>query len=291
MLITTQVKGAASDTKILSYSWYKITADDEEKTVTQIVVIGEIENVGTSNIIYTYVIGTAFIDEAKIAAASQEARGGNIQPGQKVPFYLVFTAQSITDEEITELTGVTDIEVSTGYVATNNNKIDIDATVSSKKDQGAAPHTITGTVTYNTKDKEVVRSIRVVVTYYNSKGTVVSLGHTGLIGVPSNSGQSAEIPFTVSPMDDHFRGDIASYEIFVQYNTEQASNTTPSTSTTPSSTPTTPASTPTTPPTTTKPKLDNTWIIITGLIIALIAISIILLLTRKKPNKTNTTYT
>jgi len=290
MLLTSQVNGASSDAKVLSYSWYTVTTNDDAKTVREIRVIGEIENVGKTNIAYAYVVATAFIDDVKIASVSQEAYGINIQPGQKSPFYIAITAQNlIDDEEITELTGVTDIEVNMGYVATNNNNVSVDATVSSKKDSGNS-HTVTGTIAfvYETaagKDA-VISSIRVTATYYNSKGTVVSLGRTGLLTQFDNEGPQG-VPFTITPIDTHFEKDITSYELFIQYNTRQ--NTNPPTQTQPTpTTSTSPTATPEGTPGGTQPKLDKTWIIATVLIIAIIAIAIsLLLLTRKKHNTHN----
>jgi len=287
-IISTQVNGASSDAKVLSYSWYTVTTNDDAKTVREIRVIGEIENVGKTNIAYAYVGATAFKDGVKIASASQEAYGINIQPGQKSPFYITITAQNlIDDEEITELTGVTDIEVNMGYVATNDYKVSIDATVSSKKDSGS-PYTVAGDIKFDYetaagKDARI-NSIRVIATFYNSKGTVVSLGRTGLLTQFDNEGPQS-VAFTVSPSDTHFEKDIVGYELFIQYNTRQATNPNPTQTQPTPTTSTSPSATPEGTPGTNHTELDKTWIIAAVLIIAIITIAIsLLLLTRKKHN-------
>ena len=89
-LLTVPTNAATSDAKVLSYSWYLAPYGGNAVNEGDLVVVGEIENNGTSNIAYMYVRGTAYINETAVAETSIQIYGNNLKPGQKLLSILTF---------------------------------------------------------------------------------------------------------------------------------------------------------------------------------------------------------
>jgi hypothetical protein len=296
-LTSIQVNGALSDAKILRHSRYIIEADDgdddTEPTIGALVVVGELQNVGATNIYRVYVVGFARINGVEVArSVPQLVFGNNLNPGQKAPFYIKFGPENIL-LDINDLAweDVTDVTVSISSLANTDKSMYPDLTVSSEgytSDNGV--YTVDGTV--KNVGTGTIGDVRVITTFYNSAGTVVSLNYTNVLSNSLSSGSSKV--FTATPIEVYPGIDtITSYATLVQSTVEPPDS--PSTSDSPNINPTpTPTNTFPSPTATQTPKgitLSYSTIIIIATILAVVFIcmTFALIAHRKhiKPTPTN----
>jgi len=229
MLPAMQVSGASADAKILSYSWYVAATDDMATYAGDLVVVGELQNIGTTNIFSVYVLGTAFVNGEEVAYASRQVFGNNLQPSQKAPFYLDFLPQNyVTNDSNWMAEDVTDVIVTVGYTIDTDENMYQGLTVSSQGYGDSDVYTVIGSV--KNDGTETVGDVRVITTFYDNSGTVVSLNYTEILSSSLSPGASKN--FIVTPVDNYPGYDIASYEILVQSTSQQPSVPSP----TPSST-------------------------------------------------------
>ncbi len=282
-LSTPQVNADKSDVSIISYSWYVAPTDDFATDAGDLVVVGELENVGTTNIEYIYLNGFAYVNDTEVAYASRQPFGNNIEPGQKVSFYLDFSADNSYTYDLSWVSNVTDVIVTPGYIKYSDLEMYQDLTVSSDSSNDGV-YTVTGTV--QNEGTETIGDVRVITTFYNSEGTVVCLNYTEILSDSLAPGDS--VSFTAVPMDSYPSSEIASYSTLVQ-STIQLSETTSSPTSTPTTTTTpTPTATATTTPTETPDQTssdNNTLLIIAvAAVVVLIIVVVILLMRRSRGN-------
>ena len=274
-LVPIQVYGASTDAKILSYSWYQAPTNDLAAYVGDLIVVGELQNVGTTNIYYVYVIGSAYINDVEVARYSCQILGNNLLPGEKAPFYLDFVPESILIDNLKNWADVTNVTVTVGYIANTDKSMYQGLTVASEGGYRSDIYAVIGKV--QNVGTESVDNVRVITTFYNAAGTVVSLNYTDVFQDPIAPGSSKT--FTATPVDYYSGNDIESYTILIQ-STIHSNDPTP---TNPSNTKA-PSTSTTTPATTTGIELTmSTLIVIAAIILSAVsAITVLILRNRKK---------
>jgi hypothetical protein len=279
-LISTQVNGASTDAKVLSVSWYQAPTTDFAAYIGDLIVVGELQNVGTSNIFSVYVIGSVYIGAAEVARSeSRQVFGNNLLPGQKAPFYIDFVPGTMLTETLVDWAEVTDVKVTVGYLVNTDKSMYQELTASSEGGYRSGVYTVVGKV--ENVGTESIGDVRVITTFYNAAGTVVSLNYTDIFLENVEPGKSKT--FTATPIDFYSGNDIDSYAILVQSTIQHSDNTSPSN---PSNTKT-PSTSATTPATTQTPKSSTdipmtTIILIIVIVLAVVSIIAVLVVYNRK---------
>jgi hypothetical protein len=281
-LITVQVNGAASDAKILSHTWYQAPTNELAMYEGDLIVVGELQNVGTTNIFSVYVVGSAYIGDVEVARVSRQVFGNNLLPGQKAPFYLDFAPGTILIENLEDWADVTNVHVTVGHLVNSADSMYQGLTVSSEGDYRSGVYTVVGKV--ENVGTQSIGDVRVITTFYNADGKVVSLNYTEVF--PDKFEPAASKIFTATPVD-YYSGDIASYSILIQSTIQQPVGTNPTNN--PSNTKN-PSNSATAPATTTAPKSSfeltrTTIIVIVVIILSIISIAAVLIMSNRKKHK------
>lgn len=181
------VNASASEAKVQSYSWYTAPANPIlAARQGDLVVVGEVQNVGSNIIQNVTLTGTAFSSNGTELGSSQGiAFVYETAPGEKAPFSIDFPPSSSTTSNQNWASLVTNVTV----------------TVLSVTDTSTAPYTglqvpeapyalnLSGTYTTGgtiiNNGTETIGYVWVVTTYYDSSGTVVALNLTNYINTPS----------------------------------------------------------------------------------------------------------
>lgn len=277
-----------ADLEIVSYSYYVASSNTLATYAGDLVVVGEVQNVGTTNIGYAYVNAIAYVDDLEVAQASHQVYGNNIEPNQKVPFYLDFIPENSLTGDLTWVANVTNVIAYVGYVYNSDPSQYQDLTATSTSSSSSGTYTVTGKVT-NT-GAQTIGDVRVITTFYNSEGTVVNMNYTSVLSSSLTAGSS--VSYTAQPVDNYPSTNIASHIVLVQSEIPEgttssgssSSGATPTPTTTATATPTATATTTATPTNTTSQNTDdNTTLLIAvaAIIIAIIAIVVVLMLTKR----------
>jgi hypothetical protein len=285
-LSTTQVKASTSDAKILSYSWYLSTNDLMATYAGDLVVVGELQNNGTSNIYYVYVTGYAYVNDTLVGITQRQVFGNNLETNQKAPFYLDFPPETSQTSDTNWMANTTSVVVVPSYVSNTAESMYQGLTVTSENSTSSGTYTITGSV--KNTGSESIGDVRVITTFYNSSGTVVSLNYTEVLSDALSPG--ASVSFTATPVDSFPASGITSYVTLVQSTVQSPAETTsPTTTPTATATPTatttvTPTSTPTQTPTANTQ--DYTLIIVAVAVIVAIIAAVAIIMSRRNHSKT-----
>ncbi|MDR2707461.1 MAG: FxLYD domain-containing protein [Nitrososphaerota archaeon] len=285
------VNGASSDAKILSYSWYQAPTNELAAYVGDLIVVGELQNVGSTNIFYVYVAGSAYIGDEKVASGSWQVFGNNLLPGQKAPFYLDFVPSTIFVDDFEDWADVTDVKVTVGYLANTDKSMYQGLTVSSEGAYRSGVYTVVGK--FENVGTESVGDVRVITTFYNAAGTVVSLNYTDVFSENIAPGISKN--FVATPVD-YYSGDIASYDTLIQSTIQQPDGTittNPSNTKAPSTSTTAPQNTQSSSSSSSNSFIGShrTILIIIVILVAITSIGVILVLTNRDKHKQTTTST
>ncbi len=289
---TNNIQAAKADLEILSYTYYTASTNTLAKYAGDLVVVGEVQNTGTTNIGYAYVIATAYINDTEVAQAQHQVYGNNIKPNQIVPFYLDFLPENSITGDNSWISNITNVIAYIGYVYNSdaNQYQDLQATSSTSTSSGT--YTVTGKVT-NT-GSQTIGDVRVITTFYNSEGKVVNINFTDVLSTDLQP--NSQVSFTAQPVDYYPSSNIKSYAILIQSEIPEGTSTsgTPSSGATPTPSGTNqPTATPTattvvtpTPTQQTQTDTDNTaLIIIAAVTIAAIIIVAATLLIHKRKNQ------
>jgi hypothetical protein len=267
----------------LSYSWYVADNNVLATYSGDLVIVGEIENVGTTNIGYVYVTGIAYINGTSVATAQHQVYGNNLKPGQKAPFYLDFIPENSETGDLSWVSNVTNVAAYLSYVYNSDEEMYQGLTVTSDSSTSSGTFTVTGTVT-NT-GTETTGDVRVVTTFYNSSGTVVSMNYTDVLS--DSFAPSSTVSYTAVPTDNYPSSNITSYSVLVQSTIQiPASTSTPTATQTPTATSTPSATATATTPSTQTPTsniTDNTLLIVAVVVvIVVVAVVAVFMLKRNR---------
>ena len=220
MLSAPSVRAEASEAHVLSYSWYVAPANTViAENAGDLIAVGEVQNVGSTTLSNVTVTGVAYdSSENVLATTSTQAFVYDMLPGQKAPFYLDFTAESSTTDDLSWVPSVSNVTVSVtsavDTTATQYNGLAIP--------NGGSTHflldnnetfTVAGYV--NNTGSETIGKVWVVATFYNSAGTVVSLNYTDYLC--NSLAPDAMVSFLATPVDDtaQLTNEIANYTLLI----------------------------------------------------------------------------
>ena len=287
-LSSVQVNGAPSGAaKILSHSWYQAPTNEIAAYVGDLIVVGELQNTGTTNIFSVYVEGTAYIGNVAVAFCSRQVFGNNLLPDQKAPFYLDFVPSTILVDDFEDWADVTDVKVTVGYLVPTDKSMYQGLNAPSEGGYRSGVYTVVGKV--ENVGTEKIGDVRVVTTFYNAEGTVVGLNYTDVFSNKIAPGSSTN--FVATPVD-HYTGEIASYSILVQSTIQHPDGTNPSNPSNTNSPSTSKTASPNTTPTaTTGFGTTRIILIIVIVLVSITAIGVILVISKRNKYKPTTPAT
>jgi hypothetical protein len=205
VLSTQSVKAAASEATVVSYSWY--TAPSNTVIASEagdLIVVGEVENVGSNILGNVTVEGIAFNSTGQeLAKTTTQAFVYDTLPNQKAPFYLDFTAASSTTDDLNWVSSVSVVSVTVTSVTDTKDSQYTNLTI--PKEGGSysyipnATYYVVGTIVNN--GTQVAQDPWVVATFYNSNGTVIGLNFTDYLASSLNPGNA--IRFLHHPQMTH----------------------------------------------------------------------------------------
>ena len=209
------VKADASEANVLSYSWYVAPSNTVlAQSAGDLVVVGEIENVGSNIIQNVTVGGTAYSSSGQtLASAEGQAYVYQTVSGGKAPFSIDFTSSSATTQNSDWISSVAGITVTVLSVTDTETPQYSGLTISSAS--GSTHFISDGTFTVvgvvRNAGEESTGNVWVVATFYNASGTVVGLNFTDYLA--NSLAPGALAPFTVTPADDtaQLSSEIANY--------------------------------------------------------------------------------
>ena len=295
-LFSPNAKGDPSDIKVLSYSWYISQADSYTSLQGELVVVGEIQNIGSSIIGVPWVNAVAYsADGAALAAAYNPAYVNYMLPQQKAPFYLVMGETSVDPNgNYTGLTWVPlvdHVEISIGYSPNaTEDEMYRGVSISGKTAFNMnGVYTVTGIILNN--GSETAGRVWTVTTFYDSSQTVVAVNFTDFL--TDQLAPSKTVSFSATPMDNaaSLSTKIDSYSVIVQEmpaepNVSASPSPSISTSPLPTSSPTVLPSntgTPSQSPGTNQPALSDDLIYaLVGAAVIVVLISVMLLVRRRR---------
>jgi hypothetical protein len=292
LLSAPQVKADPSETRILSYSWYVIPSGGVGQYSGDLVVVGEIQNIGSNVLGRVSVEGDVYnLTGGFLNSAVNDVYGNNLNPGQKAPFFLEFIPETSVTLDQSWVPLVTNVTVNVVYAADSTQTQYAGLVVPSGSTSGALDnagvYTLTGSV-QNTGN-QATGSVWVVSTFYNSSGTVVALNYTNPISSSILPGKTAT--FTATPTDNtpQLSNSISSYSTLIQSSPLTTSPT--PTPTAPITTPT-PSTSPTSsgqPTPTASPRLGISaalliYLAAAAIAVVLVILAVILLFRRRQRN-------
>jgi hypothetical protein len=215
-----------TNVKVVSYSWYI-------DSLGLLVVVGEVQNVGSSTVSSVILTGTASSSDGAQVTSNTQVYVTDLIPNQKAPFYWEFYDQSNQNSggwTHPDVTGV-DIHILKADTTASYEYSDLKVTndhYSIGTNRGSTPtdpsadygvYWVTGQI-QNT-GSQTATNVRLIGTFYNSSGTVVAVG--GYINevVSASLAPSASSSFKFGAYDLNQTGipsdkKIASYSLLVQ---------------------------------------------------------------------------
>jgi hypothetical protein len=232
------VKAAASEVRVLSYSYYTAPANPVlAQNQGDIVVVGEVQNVG-SNIVQNVTLGGTALDSSGNTIASSSTGvvwSYEMAPGQKAPFFIDFTPQSSTTSSTNWMSSLAKFTITvlsvtdTTTSAYPNFHVPSAPSVLNESDV----YTVVGTIVNN--GTQTMEYVWVVTTFYNAAGTVVGLNYTYIVTPTAVLHPGGAARWIATPADDtaQLTNEIANYSYVID-----SSPLTTSSSTQPTLTPT-----------------------------------------------------
>ena len=271
MLLTQTVKAQSSEVTVISYSSYVAPSTTVlASEAGDLIVVGEVENVGSNIVGNVTIEGIAFSSTgSELATATTQAFVYDMLPSQKAPFYLDLNAASSTTNDLSWVPSVSTVDVTVTAVTDTSSRqysgLEIPV-------QGGSTSYLPGNGTYYVigtvvnQGDQVAQDPWVVTTFYNSNGTVVGMNFTDYLtpSLPAGS----PIRFYASPADDTstLTNEIASYSTMVD-------SLTPSNSTS--------TATPT-PPSTTSKQFPTLPVVVIVVVVIVVVIAAFMLLRKRQ---------
>jgi hypothetical protein len=285
-LMVSSVRGDSSDGKVVSYSWYIAPSNTVAYSSGDLIVVGEVQNIGSSNLGYMGVLGAAYNASGTfLGSAEAHSQATDILPGEKVPFYMDFIADNSITSDLSWVSSVTNVTILIEYAPDTTSNLYAGLKIAQVTSSQSNGMTVTGTI-QNT-GTQTTGETWVIATFYNSSGSVVSMGISNLAAETLAQGGSAQ--FTVSPIEDTGALDqISKYSLVIQ-TSQPTSTPTPtlSASLTPTPTPSPSAIVSTQPKSQYVPFnyiLTLTIVTIVALVVAVVAVVLLLRQRHKTAN-------
>ena len=211
------VSAAIEDIQILSYSWYVPQNYGYYAMPGDLVVVGEIQNVGSSVIDFVRLEGIAYTTDGEPQAASYSiAFVNNLLPQQKAPFYMLFDVMSTLSGNLTWtslldhvsfrviLADETDVRQYDGLrIVANTSYVDNEG--------------IYNVVGYlQNVGSQQSGKVWVTGTFYNASGAVIGTGFTNYLA--NYTAPNESVQFSLKPLDStpEMSAQIAGYSLLIQ---------------------------------------------------------------------------
>jgi hypothetical protein len=215
------VKGAPEDLTILSYSWYICPSTSTTGNPGDLIVVGEVQNVGPDNLYRINVQGTVYTSNGQAQATSYSpAYVDHMLPQQKAPFYMDFSALESYSGNLSWISLGIDHVAFRFFLANETDSYqypDLKIVADTSYTDLTGVYTVTG-ILGNTGSQDTGRPW-VEATYYNASGTVIAVGVSNFLTLSSSPLPSNQtIQFTVTPRDStsQLAAQISSYSLLVQ---------------------------------------------------------------------------
>ena len=195
------VRASASEAQVLTYSWYVAPQKSVlAQSPSDLVVVGEIQNVGTNIMQNVTLAGTAYNFAGQVLASAEgQALLYEIMPQQKAPFFIDFNSTTGINQSLNWVTQVANVTVSVLSVTDTTINPYSGLTISSSTHlfNGSNGLIIAGDV--DNEGNKTAGAVWVVTTFYNTKGIVVALNYTRYLSYSLQPGKM--VPFYASPSD------------------------------------------------------------------------------------------
>jgi len=280
-----------SDIQILSYSTYISPADSWTSYAGDLVVVGEIQNQGSSVWDLPEISATAFITGGiPVAYTTNSAFVKDLLPGQKAPFYLDFNYE--TTDPNGNFSGTLDwipllsnVTLSLWAQPANDSMYRGLTVAGSTSYSVGGVYSVTGYI-QNT-GPNATGNVWAVTTFYNATGDVIACNYTDFL--TSSLAPGASVAFTATPMDNTptLSSEIANYSVLVQNEPYVAPTPTPTSTETPAPTASPQASTSNAQPTqsTGSQQSSNSSTLtyaVVGAVVVVVAIGIMLFVRKRR---------
>jgi hypothetical protein len=283
-----KAKADPTDVKILSYSWY--VYPDTSYGYGDFIVVGEIQNQGTSILDHVAIQGIAYNSTGPVADSGCTAYVEDMLPDQKAPFYMDFTYQNSYSGDMTWDTMVDHVELNVVYAnATTvqmNPGLVVAGNTSFPDPSQNGLYTVTGII--RNAGNQIAGKLWVVTTFYNASGTAVAVNYTNYLVQDSLPSQGT-VSFQATPMDHtQLTSEITSYSLLIQSKDPVASTTaTPAPSETTTAAPTPLTSSSSQPEQSSSPQQsdispDLTYAIVGAVVIVVVIVAMLFIRKRRK---------
>ena len=212
LTFTPNVLGQSENVQVLSYNWYISSKGT-------FIVVGEVQNVGPTNIKYIYLQGLVYSPDEEVQAYSYyTAFSTEILPQQKVPFIMYFTAETSRTGDLSWISsGVDRVEfmIITANETDDYQYPDLEIINDSHYINSNGLFTVTGNVR-NTGNQDSGR-VWVVATFYNSTGSVIGVGFSKYLTPDSlPPGQTSSFTLTTVDFITELTNEITDYTLVIQ---------------------------------------------------------------------------
>lgn len=209
---TPNVLSQSENVEVLSYSWYI-------SSYGTFIVVGEVQNVGSTNLNYIDLQGIVYSTDEEVQAYSYSAAySTEILPQQKVPFIMYFTAENSRTGDLSWVSSGVDHVAFTVITANKTDDYqypDLEIINDSHYINSNGLFTITGSVR-NTGNQDSGR-LWVVATFYNSTGSVIAAGFSTYL-TPDSLPIGDTTSFTLTTVDSipEMANEITDYALLIQ---------------------------------------------------------------------------
>jgi hypothetical protein len=236
------VKAAPEDVQVLSYSWHINPSEDISSC--ELIAVGEVQNIGSSNLDWIIIEGTAYTsDGVAQGAASAIVFCHYLPPQQKAPFNLYFQTDNSFTGNMSWVTDIDHIDFEISY-AENTDKQSYQGLTLQNSFSYIENDTYTVKATVVNSGTEVFSDfLYVVTTFYDASGTAISLNWSAApLVVFASLAPGEAMLFTATPTDyAYLPSDVANYSVTVQIqeqgDTTSSPTPSPSVTASPSSSP------------------------------------------------------
>jgi hypothetical protein len=229
--LATTATAKPENVRILSYSWYTYPASSYDEGY--LIVVGEVQNVGTTNLDNVRLQGIAYTTDGQPQADSMcGAFVENMLPQQKAPFYMYFDVNSAYWGNMTWMNMVDHVDLSVVYANDTDTQPDTNLVLwanTSYADPGRSGlYTVTGIIK-NTGTQPSPNMVWAVTTFYDASGTVVGVNETASPYMKTSLVANETFSFTATPDDySQITRSITGYSIIVQSRQIATATPTPS---------------------------------------------------------------
>lgn len=195
---------STSQAQVLTCSWYVAPSNTYlAAEAGDLIVVGEIQNVGSNIIANATVEGTALDSNGNVLATSRGVTFVfHTLPGQRAPFYIDFTPASASSNDLSWMASVKSVTVQvysvTDTTSSQYSKLSIPFGGCVGTVENNDTYTVVGFV--ENTGAETVGDVWVVTTFYDAAGTVVALNFTNYL--TDSLAPQAQVAFWASPADN-----------------------------------------------------------------------------------------